>query len=285
MQLRRYDEAQECLLKSNKIARQDTTYLMLAKAYIAQNNNQKALDALQEALDFSPEKPELLTQVGLLYLRMGQNYKAFEYLGNSLTHNPLNSEAILAAGSIIQDHNDNDVALLKYRVAATQTPFSAYLWNNIGMAFFGKGNHQTAIVALKRALYLAPFEFIIHYNLGVAHLASGQYASAYHHLAAAVGLKPNFPQAFAQMGVVLGKLDDFPNACQAYERSLSLDKRSHSVHLNYAVLLYNQTGHDAQASAQIEAFWALYNSLDEEAKAADKEAASLATRLKGALGG
>ena len=66
-----------------------------------------------EALEFSPENPELLTTVGLLYLRLGENYKAFDFLGNSLTHDPRNPKTILAAGSIIQDHSDMDVALVK----------------------------------------------------------------------------------------------------------------------------------------------------------------------------
>jgi len=81
---------------------------------------------------FSPENPEILTTVGLLYLRLGQNYRAFDFLGNSLTHDPKNPKSILAAGSIIQDHNDMDVALIKYRIAAVATPNSAQLWNNIG---------------------------------------------------------------------------------------------------------------------------------------------------------
>ncbi|CAM9556980.1 unnamed protein product, partial [Ectocarpus fasciculatus] len=75
---------------------------------------------LQEALEFSPESPELLTTVGLLHLQQGENQKAFECLGNALTHDPRDPKAILAAGSIIQDNQDMDVALVKYRVSAVQ---------------------------------------------------------------------------------------------------------------------------------------------------------------------
>lgn len=53
---------------------------------------------LQEALEFSPESPELLTTVGLLHLQQGDNQKAFESLGNALTHDPRDPKAILAAG-------------------------------------------------------------------------------------------------------------------------------------------------------------------------------------------
>lgn len=49
-----------------------------------------------------------------------------------------------------------------------------------------------AISCLGRALYLAPFEWATAYNLGLAHLAAGQAASGFHHLSAAVNLKPDY---------------------------------------------------------------------------------------------
>ncbi len=63
-----------------------------------------------EALEFSPENPEILTMVGLMYLRLGETYKAFDFLGNALTHSPRDAKTILAAGSIIQDNQDVDVS-------------------------------------------------------------------------------------------------------------------------------------------------------------------------------
>lgn len=61
-------------------------------------NDLDAFWLLQEALEFSPESPELLTTVGLLHLQQGDNHKAFESLGNALTHDPRDPKAILAAG-------------------------------------------------------------------------------------------------------------------------------------------------------------------------------------------
>jgi len=48
---------------------------------LLQEKYQEAIDIYLEALDYSPENPELLTTVGLLYLRLGENFKAFDYLG------------------------------------------------------------------------------------------------------------------------------------------------------------------------------------------------------------
>lgn len=52
----------------------------------------------QEALEFSPESAELLTNMGLLHLQLGDNRMAFECLGKALMHDPRDPKAILAAG-------------------------------------------------------------------------------------------------------------------------------------------------------------------------------------------
>lgn len=109
----------------------------------------------------SPENPEYLTALGLLYLKVNilklqtsrvssnvdtlyfieqteSQQQAFEALGRALGFDPSHAGAILAAGSMMQQHGDYDVALTKYRVAAQQWPDNPQLWNNIGMCFYGK---------------------------------------------------------------------------------------------------------------------------------------------------
>jgi tetratricopeptide (TPR) repeat protein len=78
-------------------------------------DNAAALDTYMEALEFSPENPDILTTIGLLYMQSGDNLSAFQHVGTALSIDPKNDKAILAAGSIIQDNNDTDVALVKYR--------------------------------------------------------------------------------------------------------------------------------------------------------------------------
>lgn len=269
MYLKHYDKSVECFRRANLIQRHDATFMQLGKVHTLQENYKKAIDVYLEALEFSPENPEILTTVGLLYLRLGENYRAFDFLGNSLTHDPKNPKTILAAGSIIQDHSDMDVALVKYRVAAVQTPNSAQLWNNIGMCFFGKQRYVAAIACLKRALYLDPFEWIISYNLGLVHLNTGQYASAFHYFSASINLKPDFPSSYMYLAITLSRLDDFENACSAYEKAIEMERcaskggalricwvlakpwcvcvcscvcvccSDHLFHLNYSITLFN----------------------------------------------
>eukprot|EP00754_Rhynchopus_humris_P043405 Rhum_TRINITY_DN3208_c0_g2::Rhum_TRINITY_DN3208_c0_g2_i1::g.10014::m.10014/K16531/BBS4; Bardet-Biedl syndrome 4 protein len=280
--LKQYERAEDCFVKANIIQRHDATYVQLGKLYTLQDKYHEAIDVYLESLDYSPENPELLTTVGLLYLRLSENYKAFDYLGNSLTHDPRNPKTILAAGSIIQDHNDMDVALTKYRIAAVQTPNSAQLWNNIGMCFFGKQCYIAAISCLKRALYLAPFEWIISYNLGLIFLNTSQYASAFHFFSASINLKPDFASSYMYLAVTLNRLDDFDNACSAYEKAISME-RDHLFELNYVITLYNNDEHDLAKQHYLE-FEAIFAELDDETRHCDQSILDARNQLQALFG-
>jgi len=232
MYMKDYQSALLAFRAAIDIQKHDATYIQMSKVHTLLDDYTSAIDVCLEAMEFSPENPEILTNLGLLYLRLGENYRAFDFLGNSLVHDPKNPKTILAAGSIIQDHSDMDVALVKYRVAAVSTPNSPQLWNNIGMCFFGKQRYIAAIACLKKALYLGPFEWIISYNLGLVHLNTGQYASAFHFFSASINMKPDFPHSYMYLAITLSKLDDFENACSAYEKAIEMES-DHMFHLNY----------------------------------------------------
>ncbi|KAG6972063.1 hypothetical protein JG688_00004153 [Phytophthora aleatoria] len=281
MYLKDYDRAAQNFQRANTINRHDATFLQLGKVHTLREDFKAAINVYLEALEFSPENPEILTTLGLLYLRVGENFRAFDYLGNSLTHDPRNPKTILAAGSIIQDHGDMDVALVKYRVAAAQTPNSAQLWNNIGMCFFGKQRYVASVACLKRALYLDPFEWITSYNLGLVHLNTGQYASAFHFFSAAINLKPDFPSSYMYLAITLSRLDDFENACSAFDKAIEME-RDHMFHLNYAITLYNNDEME-RAKVQFDRFEEIFEGLDEEARSADPEVQEQRQALLNAL--
>eukprot|EP00128_Syssomonas_multiformis_P002047 Colp12_sorted_trinity150504_noHs@1037 len=247
LHLKMYEEAKQMLTKANGVQRHDITYLQLGKVYLVQDDVESAIKIYKEALEFSPENVELSTTLGLLMLRVNDIQQAFKRFGTSLTFNPRHVKSILAAGSIVQKFGDFDVALNKYRIAAVLTPDSAHLWNNIAMCFLGKQKTIAAIACLKRAVYLAPFEWYICYNLGLCHLHSQQYASAFHFLSAAINLKPNYAMSYMLLGVTLVNLDDFENACAAYEKAIQVQSGEPEIHLNYAVMLYNHNQRGAAA--------------------------------------
>jgi Bardet-Biedl syndrome 4 protein len=89
-------------------------------------------------LRYSLENPDILNQLGILYLELGEVLNAFQFLGNCLSIDPKHEKSVLAMGSIMQERGDFDAALNKYKIVANADPHSSHLWNNIGMCFFGK---------------------------------------------------------------------------------------------------------------------------------------------------
>ncbi|KAK3755416.1 hypothetical protein QZH41_016631, partial [Actinostola sp. cb2023] len=266
--LKDFEKAKDCLKHAIQYHRHDASFIQLGRIYLMEGDVESAIDTYKKAIEFSPENPELITTLGLLYLQVrvrllpggvfsgyfrGASQRAFEHLGLAMTYDPSNVKAILGAGSMIQTHGDFDVALTKYRIAASKVPESPHLWNNIAMCFFGKQKYVAAISCLKRAAYMAPFEWIIIYNLGLLHLTMQQFASAFHFLSAAITLKPKNGQLFQLLAIALTHLDDHENAIQAYEQAIMLDIDEPAVNLNYATFLYNM-GDKKHASKQFAAY-------------------------------
>jgi len=50
------------------------------------------------------------------------------------------------------------------------------------------------------------------------HLNTGQYASAFHYFSSSINLKPTFASSYMYLAITLSRLDDFENACSAYEK-------------------------------------------------------------------
>lgn len=67
-----------------------------------QGNLEAALSTYMDALEHSPDNPDILTTLGITFLRLGDNQRAFDSLGSSLLHDPRNPRTLLAVGSIIQ---------------------------------------------------------------------------------------------------------------------------------------------------------------------------------------
>jgi len=285
MYLKQYEKAIECFRVATDIQPHDSTFIQLGKVYTLLDDYGAAINVYGEALEHSPENAEVLTTLGLLFLRTNDNDRAFEYLGSSLGHDPKNPRTILAAGSIIQDHADMDVALIKYRIAAVQTPNSPQLWNNIGMCFFGKQRYIAAIACLKKALYLGPFEWIISYNLGLVHLHTQQAASAFHYFSSSINLKPDFAHSYMYLAIALSRLEDFDNACAAYDKAIGVagSPGEPVFHLNYGVMLAKHNRLD-DARQHLLQFRELWERLDEDAKNADPELLEQAGLLGGMLG-
>lgn len=71
------------------------------------------------------------------------------------------------------------------------------------------------------------------------------------------------------LAITLSRLDDFANACSAYEKAIDMES-DHMFHLNFAITLFNH-GDAAEAKRQFGLFSDLFAQLDDDQKNADPE--------------
>ena len=71
------------------------------------------------------------------------------------------------------------------------------------------------------------------------------------------------------LGISLSRLDDFENACSAYDKALELED-DYLFHLNYAVMLHEHQ-ELRKAKDHFDAFISLFEELDDETKNCDSD--------------
>jgi Bardet-Biedl syndrome 4 protein len=137
------------------------------------------------------------------------------------------------------------------------------------MCFFAKKKYVSAIACLKKALYFGPFEWTVTFNLGLIHLTIGQNASAFHFFSASVNINPNFGQTYMYLGITLNRLDDFENACGAFEKALQIEATAETC-INYAIVLHNREDHE-RGFVYFTQFESIWGNMDEEARQKDPQ--------------
>ena len=136
----------------------------------AQNNQDKALEAFEDALEMEPENPEVLNNLAITYQSMGENTKAAKYLNKVLDINPNQSEVYLNLGNLLLSLNNFNEAVTIYRMALTVNPdnhaIPPYLvhalmhqcnWENLQRVVEQVINNTEEEIRLDRPISATPF--------------------------------------------------------------------------------------------------------------------------------
>ena len=83
------------------------------------------------------------------------------------------------------------------------------------------------------------------------------------------------------LAITLNRLDDFENACAAYDKALSMEQ-DHVFELNYAVTLFNNEEFD-HARAHLGEFERIFAGLDAESQKADPQVLQVRDLLTASL--
>ncbi|CCW60093.1 unnamed protein product [Phytomonas sp. EM1] len=277
MGLGQYENAVHAFMRSSGVQYHDAITLQLGEALSGLKDYSSAIRLCEAALRNSPSNPALFELLGKLYTQENRTQEAFQCFSSCLRLDPTNELALAAVSSVFHENAQYEVALGKYGIALARMPDSAELWGNVGGCFFAQKKTHAAVACLRKSLLLDPFEWKTHYNLATTYLSLGRYVSAFHHISASITLNPKYAPSYMLLGVCLSLAKDLDNACEAYEKAISLREGDLLLRLNYAVTLLNHARVE-EGTIQFQVALSIWN--ESSAEQRSKASASLLRTLK-----
>ena len=138
-----WDKAEEYLKKTFSLnyGGGDVT-LLLDQVYANTKDSLKMAENLKEGFEKYPEDDRILTQLINYYLGAQQNEKALDYLDKAIEKDPDNSTFYYARGVLHDQSKHFDKAILDYGKATEFNPEYFDALYNLGVIYFNKGVEQ-----------------------------------------------------------------------------------------------------------------------------------------------
>ncbi len=199
-----------------------------AYAYLGLAQDKQGKDggpALEQAVALTPDSALAHSLLGLHYRRTGQNERALEALNHALELDPDNPDLAAEIAGAHAAQGDYETAEQWYQAATQMAP------NDPGYALllaqFYMENElklpDAGLAAAQRAVELAPDSAAARDTLGFIYVLLGEEGGGEAQLRQALELDPALPAANYHLAVLLAAKDDREGAVQHYRRALELD--------------------------------------------------------------
>ena len=208
----------------------------------------RAEQACQRSVSLAPNSPAGYACLAAVYNQTGQYERAVEQAQHALSLDPNDDDTYRALALAYENLKRFDDAEATYRESIAMRPQYAAAYNWLGSFLYTRGRYTEAVQSFRQSTELAPDNYRSYYNLGGALTSAGRYEEAVPALERSIAIRPN-AAAFANLGTVYFYLGKFPQAAQAYEKAVELDRQDSSMLGNLAEAYYWIPGKREQAQA------------------------------------
>ncbi len=166
-----------------------------AAEYLKEQNYEKALPLLEEAVRLKDTIYQAHYQIGVIYYTQEKFDAALEHLDKTVALNDKFEPAYRLLAAVYEKKGDKARSEKCTKLAQEIGGESAIDKYNKGIKFFNEGNMDSAILALEEVVKLDPALADAYYHLGMTYLNKGNTASAITNLEKYVELDPKSDKA------------------------------------------------------------------------------------------
>lgn len=216
--------------------------LAKATSAVMTNKYEEAVELYKKLIRETPDSPQLLYRLALLYKSMGKFDEAVETLERSLALNPRYHHSLLELGNIELLRGDLNKAEQFYLKVLELYPTDVQAIVSLGNIETRRGRWESARNLFEQAVQISPGKIEAMMGLGEYFFKKGDYQSAVKHFEKVLRYNPDDATVWSMLGKAKFELNDREGAVEAYRKAVELLPDSVPDLFNYALIL--ETGED-----------------------------------------
>jgi tetratricopeptide (TPR) repeat protein len=237
-------------LARNGYRHNSEAFYCLGLAYTMNNQQDKAVNALKQAIKLNPDYVKPYYQLGALFYRQEQYNEAINYLKRANILAPQDADILSLLGLCYAALEFPEKAKEYWaKAAAIDATYKEKRPHPKSEQVILLGNHipiDKLIVCLKKAVVEHPESPKLHYMLGLACIHQDEIDAAIQAFSAALAIRPSYLEAKINLGSCLSKKGDCEAAIQTFETIFQEKPDDAEVQMHLG-MLYAQNGDNDRA--------------------------------------
>lgn len=197
----------------------------------------EAIAAYQQAIELTPNDPEIYNALGNALQEQGQLLEANRAFQQAVNLQPNSAELFFNLGNSWLLQGENEQAIAAYDQALQLDPHNRGSWNNRGHALIALERYEEAIASFQKILDLYPNDADSHNHIGNALQEQQKYAAAIAQFRQALDLKPEDLGIQYNLANALQQAGKFQAAIDHYRAILQKNPNDKSSHFNLGWVL------------------------------------------------
>lgn len=196
-------------------------YVLLGEIYFTKQEYTRALNALGKGYSIAPDDTALLLLYAKYALMMGEREKSIKLLDEALKKNMFNTQAYFLKGLVFKEIGDTAKAISNFQTAVEQNPryYEAYM--QLGLLFSKKKN-KLALDYFNNALKIDSSSYEAKYAIAMHHQEMKEYDKALELYRQFILNFPQDKEAYFNTGYIYLQIDSIEKATRSFERAIGV---------------------------------------------------------------
>lgn len=240
---RKYTDALDVLHKAEMLDGTDVNlYILKTDAYLALDQQEKAVEILEEALDHfeGEEKIELLFELADVYDDYEEFDKVFDCLKVILEDEPTNEEALYKICFWTDFTGRNEESIRLHLSIIEEHPYNELAWFNLAAAYQGLKLYEKAIDAYQYAVVIDEKFDYAYRNMGDAYIRLRKYKEAIESLEKVLELSKPEEVIYEAIGHCYDRMKNYAQARFHYRKATHLAPEDSKLYYKVACTYFNE---------------------------------------------